>query len=71
MSLYFDIRQHASAGVCPGNIINGNDAIVDHYFRYLTNNLLSLKDSDGRLLWDLKIPVGVHWVPHVTGGNSR
>ena len=54
-----------SACVCLGNVINGNDATADHYFGYLTKNLLSLKDSDDRLLWELKVPVGVHWVPHV------
>ncbi|MEC7288276.1 MAG: hypothetical protein VXU42_06225, partial [Verrucomicrobiota bacterium] len=54
-----------SACMCLGNVVNGNDATADRYFRYLTKNLLSLKDSDARLLWDLEVPVGVHWVPHV------
>ena len=54
-----------SACVCLGNVINGTNATADHYFRYLTKNLLSLKDSDDRLLWDLKTPSNVHWVPHV------
>ncbi|MEC7294044.1 MAG: hypothetical protein VXU46_04035, partial [Planctomycetota bacterium] len=54
-----------SACVCLDNVIGGNDERADRYFHYLTKNLLSLKNFDGCLLWDSKIPLGVHWAPHV------
>ena len=54
-----------SACACLDNVIGGNDERADRYFHYLTKDLLSLKNSDGCLLWDSKIPLGVHWAPHV------